>query len=235
VSAAVNDDATDSRVDPAAADDDGTFLEESRVTAAHALRDITHAFVRAQPDEDAYVEIRSMAEQLVERLDALPRRDRLAVMQAARDRHGGTFPAGSGAGGFNDRAVAGLANPAGVDIEVEPGTDDVLARVRFRKGFEGPPGRAHGGMIAAAFDDVTGFIIGRIGQPAFTGELTVRYEGPTPIETPLVMTARLDGRERRKLFISGDLRLEDGTVTATCRAVYIAIDPSVFAASPDPR
>jgi acyl-coenzyme A thioesterase PaaI-like protein len=215
-------------------DDDGTFLEESRVTAAHALRDITHAFVRAQPDEDAYVEIRAVAEELVARLDALPRRDRLALMQSARDRHGGTFPAGAGAGGFNDRAVAGLANPAAVDIEVEPGGGDVVARVVFRRGFEGPPGRAHGGMIAAAFDDVTGFIIGRIGQPAFTGELTVRYVGPTPIETPVTMTARLDGRERRKLFISGEATV-DGVVTATCKAIYIAIDPSVFAASPDPR
>jgi acyl-coenzyme A thioesterase PaaI-like protein len=215
--------------------DDGTFLEASRVTAAHALRDITHAFVRAQPDEAAYVEIRAMADQIVARLDALPRRDRLALMQSARDRHGGVFPVGAAAGGFNDRAVAGLANPAGVDIEVEPGAGDVVARVLFRKGFEGPPGRAHGGMIAATFDDVTGFIIGRIGQPAFTGELTVRYVGPTPIETPLQMTARLDGRERRKLFISGELTTGDGTVTATCRATYITIDPSVFAASPDPR
>jgi acyl-coenzyme A thioesterase PaaI-like protein len=218
-----------------AASDDGTFLEESRVSAAHALRDIVHAFVRAQPSEDAYSEIRAMAEQLVARLDATPRRDRMALMQAAREEHGGTFPVGVGAGGFNDRAVAGLANPAGVDIEVEPGSGDVLAKVLFRKGFEGPPGRAHGGMIAAAFDDVTGFIIGRIGQPAFTGELTIRYVGPTPIETPLVMTAQLDGQERRKLFISGELRTEDGTLTATCKAIYITIDPSVFAASPDPR
>jgi acyl-coenzyme A thioesterase PaaI-like protein len=218
----------------AASSDDGTFLEESRVTAAHALRDVVHAFVRAQPEEDAYDEIRTLAEQLVARLDATPRRDRMALMQAARENHGGTFPVGVGAGGFNDRAVAGLANPAGVDIQVEPGGTDVVARVLFRKGFEGPPGRAHGGMIAAAFDDVTGFIIGRIGQPAFTGELTVRYVGPTPIETPLVMTARLDGQERRKLFISGDLSA-DGVVTATCRATYITIDPSIFAAAPDPR
>ena len=214
--------------------DDGTFLEESRVTAAHALRDVVHAFVGAQPEEDAYDEIRTMAEALVARLDATPRRDRMALMQAAREKHGGSFPVGVGAGGFNDRAVAGLANPAAVDVEVEPGGDEVVAHVLFRKGFEGPPGRAHGGMIAAAFDDVTGFIIGRIGQPAFTGELTVRYVGPTPIETPVRMTARLDGQERRKIFISGEATV-DGVVTATCKAIYIAIDPSVFAASPDPR
>src|SRR6476620_9982405 len=132
-------------------DDDGTFLEASRVSAAHALRDIVHAFVRAQPEEDAYDEIRGMAEQLVARLDATPRRDRMALMQAARESHDGAFPVGIGAGGFNDRAVAGLANPAAVDIQVEPGGDEVVAQVLFRKGFEGPPGRTHGGIVAATF------------------------------------------------------------------------------------
>jgi len=220
---------------PTLAGDDGLFIEDQRVVAAHALRDVLHAFVRSQPGEDAYDEIRARAAELVERLDAAPRRDRMALMQAAREQHGGTFPVGAAAGGFNDRAVAGLANPGAVDIQVEPGTSsEVVARVFFRKGFEGPPGRAHGGIIAAAFDDVTGFIIGRISQPAFTGELTVRYVGPTPIETPVVMTARLDGRERRKIFISGEATV-DGVVTATCKAIYIAIDPNAFAAAPDPR
>jgi acyl-coenzyme A thioesterase PaaI-like protein len=217
-------------------EDDGTLLEEARTSTSDALRDLVHAFVRAHPQTDeAYAQIQQHARELVTLLDAAPRRDRMALMQAARERHGGTFPVGIAAGGFNDRAVAGLANPTAVDITVEPGGDEVVAQVFFRKGFEGPPGRAHGGIVAATFDDVTGFIIGRIGQPAFTGELTVRYVGPTPIETPLVMTAQLDGQERRKLFISGELRTEDGTLTATCRAIYITIDPSVFAASPDPR
>jgi len=63
------------------------------------------------------------------------RRDRMALMQAAREQHGGTFPVGAAAGGFNDRAVAGLANPGAVDIQVEPGTgSEVVARVFFRKG-----------------------------------------------------------------------------------------------------
>lgn len=216
--------------------DDGTLLENARVDASNALRDLLHGFVRAHPENDEiYGEIRARAEALVAELDAMPRRDRMAMMQAARERHGGTFPAGAAAGGFNDRAVAGLANPGAVDIEVKPPDgDEVVANVFFRKGFEGPPGRAHGGIVAAAFDDVTGFIIGRIGQPAFTGELTVRFVGPVPIETPIEMRARLDGQERRKLFISAEATA-NGEVVATCKAIYITIDPSVFAAAPDPR
>ena len=84
------------------------------------------------------------------------------------------------------------------------------------------------GIVAAAFDDVTGFVIGRLQEPAFTGELTVRYLAPVPVDEPLEIRARLDGRERRKLFISAEARAGE-TVVATCRAIYITVDPSRFA------
>ena len=76
----------------------------------------------------------------------------------------------------------------------------------LRRAFEGAPGRAHGGIVAAAFDDVTGFVIGQLREPAFTGELTVRYLAPVPVDEPLEMRARLEGRERRKLFITAEAR-----------------------------
>ena len=94
---------------------------------------------------------------------------------------------GSAGSGFGDRAVAGNANPTSVDVDVEFEDVDVVGRFVLGRAFEGAPGRAHGGMVAAVFDDVTGYIIGRLREPAFTGELTVRYEKPVPIETPLEM------------------------------------------------
>ena len=214
---------------------DAIAAEAARTAAAESLRDLVHGFVRAEPANPMYVEIQTRADALVAALNAAPRRDRMALMQAERDRRGGgAFPIGASAGGFNDRAVAGKANPGAIDVEVDPDGDEVVAHIFFRKGFEGPPGRTHGGIVAAAFDDVTGFIIGRIGQPAFTGELTVRFVNAVPIETPIEMRARLDGQERRKLFISAEA-MANGVVVATCKAIYITIDPSVFAAAPDPR
>ena len=112
--------------------------------------------------------------------------------------------------------------------------DGVVARVVLRQAFEGAPGRAHGGIVAAAFDDVTGFVIGQLHEPAFTGELTVRYLAPVPVNEPLVMRARLEGRERRKLFITA-VALHGELVVATCRAIYITVDRSRFAGFPDPR
>ena len=139
-----------------------------------------------------------------------------------------------GGRGFEDRAVGGRSNPTSVELEVRYDNDDVVADVVLRRAFEGAPGRAHGGIVAAAFDDVTGFVIGQLQEPAFTGELTVRYLAPVPVDETLQIRARLDGRERRKLFISAELRAGDAVV-ATCRAIYITVDPSLFAGAPDPR
>ena len=68
---------------------------------------------------------------------------------------------------------------------------------------EGAPGRAHGGIVAGLFDDVFGFVLGVIQQPAFTGELKVRYERPTPLHRALLCRGRLASRQGRKLMHRG--------------------------------
>jgi acyl-coenzyme A thioesterase PaaI-like protein len=136
--------------------------------------------------------------------------------------------------GFSDRAVGGATNPTSVDVDVRFEGEEVIATVVLRDAFEGAPGRAHGGIVAAAFDDVTGFVIGLLHEPAFTGELTVRYVKPVPVNKPLEMRARLRGRERRKLFIEAEAHDGDELV-ATCKAIYITVDPTRFAGAPDPR
>jgi acyl-coenzyme A thioesterase PaaI-like protein len=112
--------------------------------------------------------------------------------------------------------------------------DTMVADVTFGAAFEGPPGRAHGGIVAATFDDFTGKVIGMIQEPAFTGELTVRFVQPVPVQTPIRLRTWLDSRDGRKLHVHADAHAGDQLV-ATCKAVYITVDPSTFAAAPDPR
>lgn len=206
----------------------GAEREAARSGAAAALRDLIHAFARHDAEHDALATIAKHARTDVELLRAAPARDRLALM---RKRPPGGIMGGLG---FEDRAVGGQSNPTSVDVTVGNDGDEVVADVVLRAAFEGAPGRAHGGIVAAAFDDVTGFVIGRLQEPSFTGELTVRYLAPVPVNEPLQIRARLDGRERRKLFISADMHHGD-VVIATCRAIYITVDPSQFAGAPDPR
>ena len=202
--------------------------EDARLAAAAGLRTLSHAFAAHDPDDDALAAIRQTATELAYRVEQTPVRDRLALM---RDRPDGSVLGGRG---FEDRAVGGWSNPTSLELEVRFDHDEVVADLVLRRAFEGAPGRAHGGIVAAAFDDVTGFVIGKLQEPAFTGELTVRFLAPVPVDEPLEIRARLDGRERRKLFISAEARAGEAVV-ATCRAIYITVDPSLFAGAPDPR
>jgi acyl-coenzyme A thioesterase PaaI-like protein len=209
--------------------------DEARAAAAAALRDLIHAFAAHDADDATLGAIASTATSMTAQLDTTPIRDRLALMRAAfASGTEPTFPAMTAGSGFSDRAVGGATNPTSVDVDVRFEGEEVVATVVLRRAFEGAPGRAHGGIVAAAFDDVTGFVIGLLHEPAFTGELTVRYVKPVPVDEPLVMRARLRGRERRKLFIEAEAHHGDELV-ATCKAIYITVDPTRFAGAPDPR
>jgi len=205
--------------------------EQIRAEAAASLRTLAHSFAAHDSDDDVLTRVSETAAELTREVDEAPVRDRLALMRRGFEHSGMGL-------GFEDRAVGGRSNPTSVEMDVRFDTGDtggeIIADVVLRRAFEGAPGRAHGGIVAAAFDDVTGFVIAQIQEPAFTGELTVRYLAPVPVDEPLEIRARLDGRERRKLFISGEV-ISDGAVIATCRAIYITVDPGVFAQAPDPR
>jgi acyl-coenzyme A thioesterase PaaI-like protein len=202
--------------------------EEERERAAASLRALNHAFVAHDPEDDALTSLAEKVNELTRAISQSPTRDRLALMRSRPDE------AALGGRGFEDRAVGGSSNPTGVELQVRFEGEDVIADFVLRRAFEGAPGRAHGGIVAAAFDDVTGFVIGRLQEPAFTGELTVRYRAAVPVDQALEIRARLDGRERRKLFISAELRTGH-EIAATCRAIYITVELARFAGAPDPR
>jgi acyl-coenzyme A thioesterase PaaI-like protein len=209
---------------------------DERHRAAVALRDLNHAFVGHERDLAGLAELEQVATEQVAAMRTGSRRDRLTLMQAARAAAppDSDFAMGRPGSGFEDRAVGGQSNPTGVELDVVFEGDEVVATFVLHRAFEGAPGRAHGGIVSAVFDDITGFVIGTIGEPAFTGELTVRFVAPVPVEEELVIRTRLEGRERRKLFITAEATAGE-QVVATCKATYITVDPSIFASSPDPR
>ena len=89
---------------------------------------------------------------------------------------------------------------------------------------EGAPGRSHGGIVAGLFDDVFGFVLGILQQPAYTGELVVRYERPTPLQRQLACRGRLAERDGRKLWIEGELvDVEQDEVVARGRGLFITV------------
>ncbi len=202
--------------------------EEERERAAASLRALSHTFAAHDPEDGPLASLAETADELALAVSQTPLRNRLALMRSASD---GSVLGGSG---FEDRAVGGNSNPTAVEFEILFKDEEVIADFVLRRAFEGAPGRAHGGIVAAAFDDVTGFVIGRLQEPAFTGELSVRYLAAVPVDQALEIRARLDGRERRKLFISAELS-SGNEILATCRAIYVTVDLARFAGAPDPR
>jgi acyl-coenzyme A thioesterase PaaI-like protein len=202
--------------------------EEERERAAASLRALNHAFAAHDPEDGALGSLAEAVDELALAVSQSPIRDRLALMRSVPDE------SALGGSGFEDRAVGGTSNPTSVEFEIRFEAEEVIADFVLRRAFEGAPGRAHGGIVAAAFDDVTGFVIGRLQEPAFTGELTVRYLAAVPVDRALEIRARLDGRERRKLFISAEMHSGD-EIVATCRAIYVTVELSRFAGAPDPR
>jgi len=102
-------------------------------------------------------------------------------------------------------------------------TDEgVLAPVVVPRVYEGPPGAAHGGIVAAYLDEILGGAVVRAtGKISVTGELTVRYVRPAPTETPMLGRGRLVADHGRYIDVEGSLE-EFGAarVVATARGRF---------------
>ena len=191
---------------------------EARVRAGRAIRDLGHALVGSHATVELIDEIAETLDDLSLRLEAGPPRGRPTA----------TFPSwmaapldGAPIVTFEDRPISGSASPWGCDLVSRREGDEAVAHFTLRAAHEGAPGRSHGGVVAAIFDDVMGFVIQLVEVPAFTGELSVRYEAGVPLGRELVMRARLDHRHGRKLHITADL-WDAETRVATAKATFIA-------------
>jgi acyl-coenzyme A thioesterase PaaI-like protein len=203
---------------------------DHRRAVGSAIRDLGHAVVGNDIDEATLDELRQTLRALVERIDDGPARSRAHAefTDHVPEPHHDTGAVES----YDDRPFSGQASPWGVDLSVHRRGQGVEAVVTLRAAHEGAPGRAHGGIVAGLFDDVFGFVLGVLGEPAFTGELTIRYQAPTPLHRPLRCAGRLVGRDGRKLYIDGELI--DATtpgepVVARAEGLFITVNPQVFA------
>ncbi len=205
--------------------------DDPRLEAAVALRSLNDAFVAHDTGEDLLRRISEFSRGAVDELRTGGRRDRAALLAAHVD---GIF-AGDGddedrptpVNPMTDRAVGGTTNPISADFTSEIVDDEVVVRTTLGTAYEGAPGRAHGGMVAALFDDFTAFVLPLARTAAYTGEITVRYHRPVPIETPLEFRARIVSHEGRKLRVTGEC-LADDVVVASTEVLFITIDFQTF-------
>jgi acyl-coenzyme A thioesterase PaaI-like protein len=96
------------------------------------------------------------------------------------------------------------------------------ASVRFDVRHEGPPGLAHGGWIAYAFDELLGRANADGTFGGLTAELSVSYRRPTPIGAVAEARARIESQSDsgRARVVRGTMRV-DGDVACEARAVFV--------------
>ena len=221
---------SDAHFDPlvdVAQDDHPDQVGQDRARAGQAIRDIGHALVGHHAPIELLDEVTRTLDDLAHRLDGGPIRSRSEV------RRDGQFGApeadGSVMTSYDERPISGRSSPWGLDVEVRRDGDEAVAALTLRAAHEGAPGRSHGGIVAALFDDIFGFVLQVHAQSAFTGELGLRYEAGVPIGEPLTCRTRLDRRNGRKLYMTGELTdTATGQLLARSSATFIAIDPSHF-------
>ncbi len=202
-----------------------------RLRAGQSIRDIGHAVVGHEAAPELLERVASTLEQLTAQLvEGEPRfRDPATFGASVRKNLPATRADGEAIYSFDDRPISGRASPWGIDLDVQQHGDEIRAFVTLRAAHEGAPRRAHGGIVAALFDDVLGFVLGMVHVPAFTGELALRFEAATPLHRPLVCRARMTKLEGRKLYTTAELiDVESNDVLVTATATFITVDPALF-------
>lgn len=205
------------------------LVSPERGAAADALRLLIETFVSHDPEATTLAELAAWAEQTTATIAASPPHPHALTRVEELVVGGWGQGGGRAVDALCDRAVVGSANPASYDIWIDRDGDEVVAEAWLGNIAGGAPGRAHGGVVAAIFDDVTGHVPPIHGMPAFTGELSVRYSRPVPLERLISFRAWLAGRSEsgRRLFVESSASVE-GVEVATSRATFVTVDSSRF-------
>ena len=117
----------------------------------------------------------------------------------------------------------GTENEHGLHLEAHLEGDKVVADLRLAPWFAGGPGVAHGGAVAAFFDDLMGFVPVTHLAPAVTARFEIDFIRPVMLGAPLHAEAWLARREGRKMFADGEGRDTAGQVFVEARALFVTV------------
>lgn len=123
--------------------------------------------------------------------------------------------------------ACGKDNPEGMRLKFAYDEERGCFVCRFRLGkrYTGPPGHAHGGIIATILDEAMGKVNKLRQVVALTSEITVDYLKPVPLNRPLRVESRELRVRGRKHVNVAEILNPKGEVLARSRGIFIAIDP----------
>jgi acyl-coenzyme A thioesterase PaaI-like protein len=126
-------------------------------------------------------------------------------------------------GGLNIRGdISGRDDLLVIPVDMARWSEDSAeGTVRFSPFHHGGGGGVHGGVVALLFDDFIGRLANfqRITRTAY---MHVNYRAVCPIGRNLVIRGQVVRRERRKMFLSGELT-DNGTLIADCEGLWVVL------------
>jgi acyl-coenzyme A thioesterase PaaI-like protein len=127
-------------------------------------------------------------------------------------------------------------NPNGIHL-VRPeqeGLTEYESYLEFNDGHQAAPGLVHGGLVAAALDEACGLLASWYRFPTVTGRLFVHFRRPVPINTELLIRARVDDEHGRRVHVSGEI-VDGDDILAQARCAFVHVPLDHFLGTPEGR
>ncbi|MDH4146180.1 MAG: PaaI family thioesterase [Acidimicrobiia bacterium] len=200
---------------------------DQRTDTADALRRLTAALVGHAADDASLARIASWARDVAADVEQGERLERGADYQARRYLDPPPED-GDELISFSDRPVSGPANASALDLRIRREGREAVGVAIFDRRFEASPNRSHGGITAACFDDVMGYVNIIDAVAAYTLELHVRYVAPMPLHVPVEFRARTVERSERRSTVTAEATAPDGTRVGEASAVFAIVAREKF-------
>ncbi|MEV0583541.1 PaaI family thioesterase [Nonomuraea sp. NPDC050310] len=126
----------------------------------------------------------------------------------------------------------GADHPTGLHLAARtPDGSTVEAEFTVAEAHQGAPGLAHGGVLAAAMDEIIGMSVWLFQRPYVTGRLETDFRLPVPVGATLHLRAWCTGVSGRKAYLEAEGRLggPDGPVAVRAAALFIEVAMEHFA------
>jgi acyl-coenzyme A thioesterase PaaI-like protein len=121
--------------------------------------------------------------------------------------------------------VTGVGSAIAPPLVIRRHDDEVLAQVTLGLAYEGPPSYLHGGMSALLMDQLLGAAAIAAGLWGMTAHLELDYRAPVPLETPLLLRARVTDNAGRKSVIGGTIAQAEAPERVLVEARGIFVTP----------